>query len=171
MTEPYIPEQYPEDEFEYTEDNPPRRGRTPEPETAEAMLKRRAERVEMESLLRGILEKKISEAVDKAIGGRIEKEVAAIFEEGWVATNQWGEDERGGQRVNIRDRISSLLSEKEDGYNRRCTSVVSIIKREIKESVKPLVEAEGRAFKEELKKWKKEKMTERLRQAIDGAIF
>lgn len=167
--DPHIPEQFPEDEFEYTEDPSKRRPPGGKPETAEELLARKAERINMERILRSVLEARVSAAVDAAITGRIESEVAAIFEEGWVATNQWGEPENHSNPVTIRDRIAALLSKK-DRYDSN-SKVESVLQKAIEKAVEAAVETERREFQKELKVWKSQKMSDKLRSALDGSIF
>ncbi len=167
--DPHIPEQFPEDEFEYTEDPSKRRPPGGKPETAEELLCRKADRVDMEAVLKRVLQGRIAPAVDEAIKGRIEREVDAIFEEGWVATNQWGEPENDRKPVGIRARIATMLS-KSNSYDRPSTAD-NIIQKEIKHAVEAAVETERRAFQKELKAWKSQKMSDKLRAALDGSIF
>lgn len=156
-------------EFEYTQDPSKRQPPGSEPETAEQRLRIRAERVNLERVLRDVLEHRVSAAVDAAITGRIEREVNAIFEQGWVATNQWGEPENNSKPVTIRSRIAALLSKKER-YDSRST-VQSVLKKAIEKAVEAAVETERREFQKELKAWKSQKMSDKLRAALDGSIF
>lgn len=159
-----------ENEFEFTPDEPSfPAGPNATPEDPQAILRLKADRVDMEAVLRKALEGRIATAVDEAINWRIEREVAAIFEEGWIATNSWGEPENNGKPVGIRARIASMLSKK-DRYD-SSSYANSIIQKQITQAVEAAVETERRAFQTELKAWKSQKMSDKLRAALDGSIF
>lgn len=159
-----------EEEFEFTPDEPSFPAvADATSEDPEAILRRKADRIDMEAILRNVLEGRISTAVDQAITGRIEREVDAIFEEGWVATNQWGEPENNSKPVAIRARIAALLT-KNEGYGRG-SKLENILHKAIERAVETAVETERRTFQTELKAWKSQKMSDKLRAALDGSIF
>jgi hypothetical protein len=146
----------------------------PEPrgrkESAEEVLSRKAEQLDLAKITRKIIEERIAKSVDEAIGGRIESEVSAIFEDGWTATNRWGEPENHGKAVNIRDRISAHLCEKDDRYGRD-PMVNRVIQTEVKRAVEYITKEEQAEFRKELKDWKATKMADKLRAVLDGDIF
>lgn len=154
--------------FEFTEDAPSLPGAKPkDPET---ILRRKVERVDLEKLLSRVLESRIAEAVDALISERIQREVDEIFEQGWVATNQWGEPERDhAPRIGIKDRIAAQLSKKQD-YGRG-SKLENILHKAVEKAVTSAVETESREFKKELKAWRNEKMAAKLRAVLDGDIF
>lgn len=155
--------------FEFTEDDlkgPP----GSKPEDPEVILRRKVERIDLEQLLSRVLEKRVAAAVDALISERIQREVDEIFEQGWVATNQWGEHERDhAPRIGIKDRIAAQLSKKED-YGRG-SKLENILHKAVEKAVASAVETESREFKKELKAWKNEKMAAKLRAVLDGDIF
>lgn len=140
-------------------------------ETAEDVIRRKAERLDLAKITRKIIEERIARAVDDAIGKRIESEVATIFADGWIATNEWGEPENRSSPVTIRDRIAAFLTRKRDRYSHDKSHIESVIASKVTAAVDAIVKEEQAEFRKELKAWKATKMADKLRAVLDGDIF
>lgn len=142
-------------------------------ETAEQLLARKADKLNLEHIVRRVLEKKISDFADEYITTRIKDEIDSMIETGWRATNQWGEERDRQSQVTLRGRLAARLTHTDRYGSRRHGdhTIDDAIDNAVKKALAEIIEAETKEFKKELKTWKKEKMTERLRAALDGSIF
>lgn len=139
-------------------------------ESPEAVLRRKAEALDLAKLTRQVLESRVAAKVDELIAGRIEQELEAIFAEGWVATNQWGEPERGDKKVGIRERIATYLSGQDGNYDRD-TRWMRMVSSKIERKVEVVIDEHVKEFRKELKAFKQQKMHDKLRAVLDGDIF
>lgn len=130
----------------------------------------RASNMDLDEIARGVIGKRLTEAADTIIGAHLEREIKSMFEQGWIATNRWGEEENHGRKVTLRDRIAVAMKEG-SRYSNEGTTIADRIQSAVKKAVEAQVDKEMREFKKELKVWKNEKMTDKLRAALDGAIF
>ena len=155
-----------DEDFEQEEPRP----RRAEPETPEQVLARKAERLDLARITRQVLEAKITTALDELLEKRLTEEVQAVFDEGWQATDRFGDRETyAGKKLTIRDRVAIALSEKDCHY--RTSLIDRILNSEIKRHVETEIKNHVNEFQKELKEFKRTKMADRLRAALDGDFF
>lgn len=137
---------------EYDEDGEPvpeRRGREPLAQIIEKTVIKRVQRA-VDEQIKAVTAEKIGTAVDD------------VLVAGWQTTNSYGEP--SGPRVTLRDRVSKIITEAQDGgwNGQRKTLIDAIVERKLAELFDHRNGAIGKAIEEAQAK---------LRSAIDGTVM
>lgn len=102
------------------------------------------------------IRKRVAELVDDITRKQVEKSVTEALDEGWQATNSYGEPV--GQKIGIKGRLGEMLTKNVGDYNNRMTHADKLTKE--------VIDATFRAeFGKEIKA-----AQERFRQALDAEV-
>lgn len=117
--------------------------------------------------IRGAIKTRVDQLVDEVTKERVTKEIDAIFAEGWVQTDEWGNPR--GQAKTLRDRVRGFFDSKEDSYARQ-TRVEKWIQETCGRTLDAITAEETKAYRERLRKAFDEVLQAKFTDTIRSAL-
>lgn len=115
-----------------------------------------------------VIREKVSDLVDGITRVQIEKAVAAALDEGWQATNSYGE--AVGPRIGVKGRIAEMLSKNVGDYNHKMTRAEQLTKEVIDTALRAEFGKEIKEAREKFKAAVDAHIAEQFTQTIKSAL-
>lgn len=132
--------------------------------------RRIAEKVQeqFDSVFDDVIRQRVTELVDGITRKQVEKAVTDALDEGWQATNSYGE--AVGPKVGIKGRLGEMLTKNVGDYNNRMTQADKLAKEVIDATLRSEFGKEIKAAQERFKKALDAEIAERFTATIKSAL-